>query len=203
MIGVILSEMKLEDYAKECQVETMEPTPYFFLSKRWSPLGKEKGCCKIVCNVQPQKDEVNRSRLIVGGDRNNFEGDHSTPTTNLLIVKLPFNSIISTLGEKCLGFESKESYHNILMDCPEYLQMKLADFPDDIIAHYTLKGRVTKDGFIFCKICKGMYDLSHTGLIAQHLLEKRLEKHEYHQRVIYQTNQLHPNSWLFWRKVRR
>ena len=58
------------------------------------------------------------------------------------------------------------------MDRPEYLKMKLANFPDDVIAHYKLKEKVTKDGFIFCKICKGMYGLPHAGLIAQQLLEK-------------------------------
>ena len=34
------------------------------------------------------------------------------------------------------------------------------------------KNKFTKDGFIFCKICKGMYGLPHAGLIAQQLLEK-------------------------------
>ena len=57
----------------------------------------------------------------------------------------------------------------------------LANFPDDVIAHYKLKEKVSKDGFIFYKICKGMYGLPHAGLIAQQLLEKRLEKHGYHQ----------------------
>ena len=40
------------------------------------------------------------------------------------------------------------------MDRPEYLKMKLANFPDDVIAHYKLNEKATKDGFIFCKICK-------------------------------------------------
>ena len=65
------------------------------------------------------------------------------------------------------------------MDRPEYIKMKLANFPDDVIAHYKLKEKVTKDGFIVCKICKSMYGLPHAGLIAQQLLEKRLEKHHY------------------------
>ena len=34
------------------------------------------------------------------------------------------------------------------MDHPEYLKIKLAIFPDDVIAHYKLKDKVTKDGFI-------------------------------------------------------
>ena len=59
------------------------------------------------------------------------------------------NSIVSTPGEMCLGLDLKDFYLNTPMDCPEYLKMKLANFLDDVIAHYKLKDKVTKDGFIF------------------------------------------------------
>ena len=62
---------------------------------------------KIVCNVRPQKDEVNQSRLTVGGDRINFEGDFSTPTANLITVKLLMKCIVSTPGGKFLGLDHK------------------------------------------------------------------------------------------------
>ena len=100
----------------------------------------------------------------MGGDRINIEGDFSTPTANLLTVKLPMNSIVSTSGTKCLVLDLKDFYLNTPMDRPEYLKMKLANFPDDVIAHYKLKKKVAKDGFIFCKICKGMYGFPHACL---------------------------------------
>ena len=122
---------------------------------------------------------MNQSRLTVGGNGINFEGDCSTPTANLLTVKLLLNSIVSRPGAKIVGLDLKDFYLNAPMDCPEYLKMKLAKFPDDIIPHYKLNKKATKVGFIFCKVFKGMYGLPHTGLIVQQLREKRLEKHGY------------------------
>ena len=173
MTGDILLEMKLVDYAKECLAGMMEQTPCFFIEKDEVPWDRKKDATygQIICNVLPQKDGVNRPRLTVGGDRINPEGDCSTPTANLPTVKLLMNSIVSTPGGNVWVWTLRIFYLNTPMDRPEYLKMKLANFPDDVIAHYKLKEKVTKDGFIFCKICKGMYGLPHTGLIAQQLLE--------------------------------
>ena len=74
-----------------------------------------------VCNVCPQKKEIDRTRLTVDGTRINFEGDCSMPTANLLTVKLLFNSIVSTPGAKHLGRERKYFYLNTPMERPEYL----------------------------------------------------------------------------------
>ena len=81
---------------------------------------------------------MNRSRLTVGGYRINFEGDCSNPTANLLTVKLILNSIVSTPGAKFLGLDLKDFYLNTPMDRPKYLGIKIANFPDDVIAHYKL-----------------------------------------------------------------
>ena len=43
----------------------------------------------------------------------------------------------------------KDFYLNMPMNCLEYIKIKLANFPDDVIAHYKLKEKVTKDGFIY------------------------------------------------------
>lgn len=70
---------------------------------------------------------------------------------------------------------------NTPMECSEYLQIKLAHFPDNVIAHYNLKNLVDEKGFAYV-ICEcGMYGLPHAGLIAQQILEERLAKHSYHQ----------------------
>ena len=54
---------------------------------------------------------------------------------NLLTMKLLLNSIVSTPGAIFLGLDLKDFHLNRPMDCPEYLKMKLAKFPDDGIAH--------------------------------------------------------------------
>ena len=54
--------------------------------------------------------------------------------------------------------------------------------PEDVIAHYKLNKIATPEGYIYCKIQQGMYGLPHhAGIIAQQLLEERLEMDGYHQ----------------------
>jgi hypothetical protein len=49
------------------------------------------------CNVQPEKiEEPNRTRFVAGGDRINYPGDVATPTAEMLVAKILFNSVIST-----------------------------------------------------------------------------------------------------------
>ena len=67
------------------------------------------------------------------------------------------------------------------MDRPEFLRMKLDNFPDDVIEQYNLKGKDDEKGFVILRVGKGMYGLPYAGIIAQNLLEKRLELHGYTQ----------------------
>ena len=180
--GIVLSVMRSAYYAKECQVEIMGPAQCLSSKRMRSPeIDKSMShMVKLFAMYDGKKDEVNRPRLAVGGHRINFEGECSTQAANLLIVELLFDCMVSTPGAIFLGLDLKDLYLNTLMDRREYLKVKLAIFPDNVIAHYNLKGKVTKDGFLLCKNCKGMYVLLHTGLIAQQLLKKELEKHGYH-----------------------
>ena len=63
----------------------------------------------------------------------------------------------------------------------EYMRLKLADMPDDVIAHYKLQEVATPDGYVYCEIRKGMYGLPQAGIIVQELLAKRLKEHGYSQ----------------------
>ena len=63
----------------------------------------------------------------------------------------------------------------------EYLKLKLCDIPDEIIKLYSLHEKATTDGSIYVEIRKGLYGLPQEGIIANNLLEKQLEKHEYTQ----------------------
>ena len=52
--------------------------------------------CRTVVMYRPEKDDPNRTRMTVGGNRILFLGDVSTPTVELLTVKMHLNSVIST-----------------------------------------------------------------------------------------------------------
>jgi hypothetical protein len=125
----------------------------------------------------------------MGGDRVHNPGNAGTPTTNLLTVKILINSIISTAGAKFMTMDIKDFYLNNPMARYEYMQLRIADMPDNVIKHYNLRDKATPDGNIYCEIQKGMYGVPQVGIIAQQILEERLRKQGYHQ------SQMTPGLW--------
>eukprot|EP00956_Cyclotella_meneghiniana_P039501 scaffold172743_cov70-Cyclotella_meneghiniana.AAC.1 len=57
----------------------------------------------------------------------------------------------------------------------------MADLPEEIIKEYRLRKIVNTKGFVFVEVTKGMYGLPQAGLLANELLEKRLNKEGYFQ----------------------
>jgi hypothetical protein len=151
----------------------------------------------ITCLIRPEKiDELNRTRLVAGGDRVHYPFDAGTPTANLLTVKLLINSVISTHGARFFTMDIKNFYLNTPMARYEYMRLKLADMPADVIEHYKLLDVATPDGYVYCEIRKGMYGLPQAGIIAQELLAKRLKEHGYSQ------SETTPGLWTHeWRPI--
>ena len=158
----------------------------FFVAKKAIPQDKFRDITysKFVCDVRPQKAEPNSTRLTVGGNRINYPDNYGTPT-DMLLVKLLLNSIISTKRAKFMAAAINKTFTLITpLTWYEYVQLRLADIPDEIIEEYKLKDIATAEGFVYVDIRKGMYGFSQAGLVAQQLLEKRLQKHEYEQSKI-------------------
>ncbi len=132
----------------------------------------------ITCLIRPEEiEEPNKTRLVAGGNRVYYPGDAGTPTTNLLTVKLLINSTISTPNAKYMTIDIKDFYLNTPMAQCKYMR----GMPNDVIKHYNLTDLVTPDGYIYCKIKKGMYSLPQARIIAQQLIEKQLQQHRYRQ----------------------
>ena len=156
----------------------------FFIHKNEVPADRFQDCTygKFCVMVRPEKiDEPNRTRLTMGGDRINYPDDVGTPTADLLTVKMLLNSVISTEGAKFMTLDIKKFYLNTPMARFEYLRLKLTDLPQDIIDEYKLEAKVDSSGFVYAEVQKGMYGLPQAGLLAQELLEERLNKHGYKQ----------------------
>ncbi len=64
------------------------------------------------------------------------------------------------------------------------MNQDLSDTPEEIIEEYNLHEIVMEDGYVYCKIRKGIYGLPQAGIIAQELLTERLAKHGCHQSKI-------------------
>ena len=131
--------------------------------------------------MRPEKEEKNRTRFVVGVDRINYPGEVATPTAEMLVAKMLFNSVISTPGAKFMTMDIFNFYLQTPLKRKEYIRMKLADVPEEVIREYNLHRKVTKDGSIHIEASCGMYGLPQAGLLANKLLERRLNKHGYQQ----------------------
>jgi hypothetical protein len=148
-----------------------------FIKKNQVPQNRAKNMTYglITCLIRPKKiEEPNQTRLVTGGNRVHYPGDAGTPTADLLTVKLLIKSTIITPNAKYMTMDIKDFYLNTPMAQYKYMGLQIADMPNDVIKHYNLTYLVTPDGYVYCKIKKGMYGLPQAGIIAQQLLEKQL-----------------------------
>ena len=112
------------------------------------------------------------------------------------MVKTLFDSVISTRGARFMTMDISNFYLMMPLKRPEYIRMKLANIPQEIIDEYNLKDKATPDGSIYIVATKGMYGLPQAGLLANELLEKRLNKEGYRQ------SKLVPGLWKHkWRPI--
>jgi hypothetical protein len=126
----------------------------------------------------------------MGGNKINYPGEIATPTAEMLAAKILFNSFVSTKGAKFMTMDVSNFYLMTPLKRPEYLRVRLADLPEEIIREYKLLDKVTKNRSIYIKVVKGMYGLPQAGLLANELLEQRLNKHGYYQ------SKLVPGLWI-------
>ena len=89
-----------------------------------------------MCTIRPEKAEPNRTRYTVGGDRINYPGEVATPPAEMLVAKILFNSVISTPGARFMTMDISNFYLMTPLKRPEYIRVKLADMPDEIIKEY-------------------------------------------------------------------
>ena len=80
-----------------------------------------------------------------------------------------------------MSIDIKNFYLNTPMSRYEYMRLKIAELPQDFIDEYKLQDKKTKDGYVYLETRKGMYGLLQAGILAQKLLEKRLNTKGYWQ----------------------
>jgi hypothetical protein len=104
--------------------------------------------------------------------------------------------MISTPRARFFMMDIKNFYLFSPMMRYEYMQLKLSDMPDNVIAHYHLHIIATSNGYIYCEIRQGLYGLPQVGIIEQELLAKRLKEHGYTQ------SKTTPGLWTHeWRPI--
>jgi hypothetical protein len=126
---------------------------FFIIDYQDTPLHKRKEICHtmVVCEVRPEKDDPDRTRITIAGTRICFPGDVGTNTASLELVKLLPNSVISRKGARFSTIDLKNFYPDTPMPDPEYVGIKILDILAEFIEEYNLTG-TDRDGWIYFKI---------------------------------------------------
>jgi hypothetical protein len=124
----------------------------FFICKKQMPSHKRATYGCICCNYRPHKDEPHCTQLTIGGDRITYAGNKSTPTANLVTVKLLINSMISTPKAKLYGVDLSNFYLMTFMKEYKYMCPCLNLIPDEIVQGYNLHELVDDQGWVYVEI---------------------------------------------------
>ena len=82
---------------------------------------------QFLCLVQPEKAEPNRTRFVVGSYRINYPGEVGTPTAEMLVAKILFNSVISTKNARYMTTNIANFYLMTPLSRPEYIRVNIKD----------------------------------------------------------------------------
>ena len=140
----------------------------FFINKHEVPEGRFKDvtCVKFVCNERPQKKEVNRMRMTAGGNRINCPGEVATPTADMMLTKILWNSVVSTEGARFMTVDLKDFCLNTPLKRCGHLKIKTTNIPNKIQDEHDLDAKATADGHVCVEVRRGMHGLPQAGPIV-------------------------------------
>jgi hypothetical protein len=150
-------------------------TTFFIIDYHDIPAHKRKEICHtmVVYEVRPDKDDLDRTRINIGGNSICYPEVVGTNTASLELCKLLLNSVLSCKGAHFSSIDLKNFYLDTPMPDPDYVRIKITDIPVEFIDKYKLAGRDC-DGWIYFEFCLGCYGLPQAGILANDLLGSRL-----------------------------
>ena len=162
-----------------------------FIQKSEVPKNKKVAYANMVCDFRPMKLDKWRTRLTIGGDILDYEGDSASPAATLLETKLILNSTISEShqGARFMTIDLKDHFLQTIMKDAEYMRIHNKYFFEDMRKKYHINNIVDKDGFVYCRIKRGMYGLKQAARLAHDQLVNHLHKYG------YSPDKYAPNIW--------
>ena len=129
--------------------------------------------------------------MTIGGDKLEYADDTASPAASLIETKLLLNSVISDAhkGARFLTMDLKDHFLQTVMKDAEYMRINQKYITKEIEDEYDTKDLIAPDGYIYCKIKRGMYGLKQAARLAYELIKKILAPHGYHPDPIC------PNFW--------
>jgi hypothetical protein len=97
----------------------------FFNTLKKNPENRKITYGKKVCDYKPHKQEKERVRLTVGGDRLDYSRDVATSTADITTFKILINIILSTKDAATMMMDIKNYYIGTPLPRFEYMKMLL------------------------------------------------------------------------------
>ena len=120
-------------------------------------------------------------RLTVGGDRLVYAGDPYSSAASLIETKLLLNSVISDAkhGARFMTLDLKDHFLQSTLPDAEYIRIHSKYFFEDVRLKYNIDSLVAPDGYVYCKLKRGMYGLKQAAKLARDNLIMHLAKYGY------------------------
>ena len=152
-----------------------------FIMKKQIPPNKKVTYANMVCDYRPLKSDPWRTRLTIGGDMLDYYGDATSPASTLLDTKLLINSVISDSkkGAIFLTLDLKDHFLQSLMKDSEYMRIHGKYFYGDMMIKYDIDSIVHSDGYVYCKIKRGIYGLKQSARLEHNMITQHLKKYGY------------------------
>ena len=115
--------------------------------------------------------------MVVDRHRLPYDVDPGSPMASMLETDILANSVISDAGKgaRFLSCGLNNFFLATPMIHPEYMKITGKYYPPDIITRYKLQRIRSSDGYVYCKIQKGMYGLKEAAVLAYNQLSTRLQ----------------------------
>lgn len=153
-----------------------------FIKPHQVPAGRKVTYANFICTMRPDKSEVYRVRMTIGGDRLDAYQDVRSPAVSIIDAKLHFNSTISdaSKGARYATADIKDFFLNSTMKVFQYVRVHRKYVPQEIIDAYELTDdHFDSRGFIYLEIQKGVYGLKEASILAYQQLCEHLSKYDY------------------------
>jgi hypothetical protein len=149
-----LQPLCTRDFGNECGrlIQGIRDIPgtdtCFFTTLKNIPEDRKITYVKIVCDNKPHKQEKERTRLTLGGDRIDYSGGVATSTADITTFKILMNSTLSTEDAAMMMMDIKNYYLGTKLSRFEYMKMLLSRFPEEIIKKYNLNA-LAVNGWVY------------------------------------------------------
>jgi hypothetical protein len=109
----------------------------------------------------------------VSGDRLDYPGVTITQCASLTTTTCLLNSTLPTPDTKFMVIDIKDFYYGTPMARFEYMKLRLALIPDEIVEQYNLLD-IVHEGYMYLEVRKGIPGLKQAGKIANDRLTRHL-----------------------------